>query len=425
MGMYENPPYYLTAYGLAVKRGYTGSLDEWLASLKGPQGPAGETGKDGPEGPQGPEGPPGPAGPQGKTGAEGRQGPAGEPGPPGPQGPAGRDFRIRAYYDTREELERAHPAPEAGEAYGVGTEAPFDICVWDGERRAWVNNGHLQGPEGPPGPRGPEGPPGPEGPQGPAGAGSGDMSKAVYDTENRNTDVFKYVDEKMAEVPASDDLVTVHGSGVVDLPETLGDGPYTIAFTVEDEDTLEAVNSFNGRTGNVVPKSGDYTASMVGAPSFTEFSLLKHNVDYQFRYTPISVSVPRTGDYGAFFGIGGWTLLYQSENTLRILSENTGVVFFPRAVAWPGNQLITTMSAFSYEFGKFAGEAPVNKTAKISAMWVDENGLITSAPVVYTINPISGNTWGGVTIQFSEEYTKPGCWLIVKIDGEFLLSLEE
>lgn len=30
----EYPPYYLTAYGLAVKRGFNGTLDDWLASLK-------------------------------------------------------------------------------------------------------------------------------------------------------------------------------------------------------------------------------------------------------------------------------------------------------------------------------------------------------------------------------------------------------
>lgn len=29
----DNPPYYLSAYSLACKRGYTGSLDEWLQSL--------------------------------------------------------------------------------------------------------------------------------------------------------------------------------------------------------------------------------------------------------------------------------------------------------------------------------------------------------------------------------------------------------
>lgn len=35
MGVYDNPPYYLSAYSLAVKRGFVGSIDEWLASLKG------------------------------------------------------------------------------------------------------------------------------------------------------------------------------------------------------------------------------------------------------------------------------------------------------------------------------------------------------------------------------------------------------
>lgn len=31
--MYSNPPYYLTAYGIAVKRGFRGTEDEWLRSL--------------------------------------------------------------------------------------------------------------------------------------------------------------------------------------------------------------------------------------------------------------------------------------------------------------------------------------------------------------------------------------------------------
>ena len=37
---FEKPPYYITAYGLAVKRGYKGTLDEWLASLQGTPGDA-------------------------------------------------------------------------------------------------------------------------------------------------------------------------------------------------------------------------------------------------------------------------------------------------------------------------------------------------------------------------------------------------
>ena len=38
MSLWNNPPYYLTAYGLAVKHGYTGTEEEWLASLQGENG---------------------------------------------------------------------------------------------------------------------------------------------------------------------------------------------------------------------------------------------------------------------------------------------------------------------------------------------------------------------------------------------------
>lgn len=38
MARFENPPYFISAYGLAVKRGYQGTLDEWLASLRGQKG---------------------------------------------------------------------------------------------------------------------------------------------------------------------------------------------------------------------------------------------------------------------------------------------------------------------------------------------------------------------------------------------------
>ena len=34
----DAPPYYLSAYGIAVKRGYTGTEEEWLASLRGEPG---------------------------------------------------------------------------------------------------------------------------------------------------------------------------------------------------------------------------------------------------------------------------------------------------------------------------------------------------------------------------------------------------
>lgn len=43
MNGYNDPPYYISAYGLAKKRGFAGSLEDWLNSLVGPEGPQGKT----------------------------------------------------------------------------------------------------------------------------------------------------------------------------------------------------------------------------------------------------------------------------------------------------------------------------------------------------------------------------------------------
>lgn len=51
-----------SAYEVAVQNGFEGTVEEWLASLKGEPGPKGETGSQGPHGPQGSVGPQGPAG---------------------------------------------------------------------------------------------------------------------------------------------------------------------------------------------------------------------------------------------------------------------------------------------------------------------------------------------------------------------------
>lgn len=47
MPRYENPPYYLSAYGLAVKQGFCGSVKEWLESLQGSRGDKVELRKNG------------------------------------------------------------------------------------------------------------------------------------------------------------------------------------------------------------------------------------------------------------------------------------------------------------------------------------------------------------------------------------------
>ena len=141
---------------------------------KGEKGEVGATGAQGPEdkqGPQGLTGETGPIGPQGPQGPRGEQGVQGEQ---GPRGETGKGFTVLGYYDTKAALDAAQKATAAaGDAYGVGTAAPYDIYIFDGITGEFVNNGPLQGAKGDTGPEGPQGPkgdPGETGPQGPAGA---------------------------------------------------------------------------------------------------------------------------------------------------------------------------------------------------------------------------------------------------------------
>ena len=167
---YNNPPYYLSAYGLAVKHGFKGTEEEYLASLKGETGETGPTGPTGAQGPTGPIGETGPTGPVGPTGAAGAAGPTGPTGAPGQTGPAG-------------EAGPTGPTGPTGETGATGPAGPMGPT------------GPAGGPTGPTGPTGPAGAAGPTGPTGPAG-------------EN-------------------------------------------------------GVASFNGRTGAVMPQSGDYNATQI------------------------------------------------------------------------------------------------------------------------------------------------------------------
>ena len=161
-GPYENPPYYLTAYSIAVKHGFSGSEEAWLASLVGPTGPQG----------------------------------------------AGLVFK--GTYPTLDALEEAHPTGQAGDCYKVGTEDNYTAYFWDPENERWESL-EVQGPMGPtgpasniPGPTGPSGPTGPTGPRGPQGeAGSGpaqlDLSNSgiVVDLTALGTMVTSQITEEL------------------------------------------------------------------------------------------------------------------------------------------------------------------------------------------------------------------------------------
>lgn len=82
-----------SAYEVAVRNGFVGDEEAWLASLKGAKGDKGDEGKQGIQGEQGIQGIQGIQGEKGDTGAtgpQGEQGVQGIQGPAGPQGPSGK-----------------------------------------------------------------------------------------------------------------------------------------------------------------------------------------------------------------------------------------------------------------------------------------------------------------------------------------------
>ena len=90
------------------------------------------------------------------------------------KGSDGKNFTILGFYGTLSALQAAVQTPAAGDAYGVGAEAPYDIYIFDGVTKAWVNNGPLQGAKGDKGDPGEQGPKGEPGDTGPAGANGTD-----------------------------------------------------------------------------------------------------------------------------------------------------------------------------------------------------------------------------------------------------------
>ena len=149
-----------------------------LKGEAGPQGVPGEKGADGakgdtgPQGERGPQGIPGAQGIPGETGPQGErgpQGPKGDKGDPGQKGETGSGFVVKGYYGTVSALQTSVKNPAVGDAYGVGASEPYDIYIYDGVTRTWINNGPLQGAKGDPGPKGDKGEPGEQGPKGDTG----------------------------------------------------------------------------------------------------------------------------------------------------------------------------------------------------------------------------------------------------------------
>ena len=144
-------------------------------------------------------------------GEQGVPGPTGATGPRGPQGAPGTGLKILGYYDTLADLEAAVTSPNAGDAYGVGTEVPYNIFVFDGVTGTWKDNGQL------------------------SGGGGG---------------------------PLPENVVTTDGGASMTFPVDLGDGPHTITFTEEEETPLTAEDITYSDTQNVKQAIDDLKSSV-------------------------------------------------------------------------------------------------------------------------------------------------------------------
>lgn len=142
----------------------------------------------------------------------------------------GRDFEIKGYYPTLEALEAAVPNPDKGWAYGIGTEAPYDIYVWDVVHGAWVNNGPM--------------------------TASGDMLKSVYDPQRKNQDIFAYADS--VGLPA--------GGAVGQIPSITAEDPRVVEWTNPPEGVGR---SMAGQT--VEPTQGTTVTAGEGAEIFNDY----------------------------------------------------------------------------------------------------------------------------------------------------------
>lgn len=60
----------------------------------------------------------------------------------------GKSFEIKGYYASVTALEAGVPEPVPGDAYCVGSAAPYDVYIYDGVNGEWVNNGAIQGAKG-------------------------------------------------------------------------------------------------------------------------------------------------------------------------------------------------------------------------------------------------------------------------------------
>ena len=341
-------------YTIALSDGKTFDFD--VETVKGEKGDKGDKGEKGETGATGPKGDPGQTGPQGETG---QTGPAG---PQGPKGDTGSGFVVKGYYGSVAALQTSVRDPAAGDAYGVGAEAPYDIYIYDGVTPTIGTNGNWylgetdtgkpsRGEKGEQGDKGDIGPQGPTGPQGDPGPNA-----VTTETSTPLTGLLKGNGANVeTAVPGTDYLAE---SDFFICTVTGSDGSYTCDRTLNEIKTASAA----GRIPVVRYNSGTYflsgltqmmarfiqpngasvdtiTIPMTGTPSKSSISLQTPPGSYETA-APTRIALTDNTEY-RLTGVQTLTITFPTGNFacwLRITTAASGTVSvtFPATVKYIG-----------------------------------------------------------------------------------------
>ncbi len=210
--------YYLSAYSLALKHGFVGTEDEWLASLKGDKGEPGES------------------------------------------------FKVLGKYDTLAAVQSAVTSPNIGDNYYVGTSTPYDVYAYT--INGWLNIGPLKGEDGTDGEDGVS-------PIITVTPITGGNRVTITDAEGTKTlDIMDGTDGKDGSngrdgTNGKDGANGKDGRGITDIRRTSGNGAagttdtYTIYYTDNTTSTFTVYNGANGTGGGGSGESGEDGATFI------------------------------------------------------------------------------------------------------------------------------------------------------------------
>jgi hypothetical protein len=140
-------------------------------------------------------------------------------------------------------------------------------------------------------------------------------------------------------------------TGFVPAPTTAGQVLEWNGSSIGWQAVTSAVSSFNGRTGAVVPQSGDYTAAEVGAAALSQFTAFLSQNGYQFLPGGLLL---QWGVANAVNGSSPTTVTfpYQFPNACFIV---TGTAIIPGTGATPDTVLTMDQYASNYGFSARLG----------------------------------------------------------------------